>query len=118
MSDGTSKGAQLGSSARVSDWIATRTPAAPDSFRPLLDAQGPATFEGLLDAAGQAMERVLALEGGGCDRRQAEELLVLDAYIAYAAEAALEEEGSEDRLRELIRLMARAYPEQTSGSAQ
>lgn len=101
-------------------WLDRVEPPVPASFRPWLELPVPARSdvrarrdgsEGVLPdsdrlerAALEALKR--ALTPGGRERRGAFDLLAADAFVTWAAEAALDEEDPEARLRSLVRRMA------------
>jgi hypothetical protein len=64
----------------------------------------PEEYEELVREACRALER--ALDPGGRPRGGAFDLLVADALVTWAAEAALERRGGEARLEELVRSLA------------
>ncbi len=75
---------------KIAEWVDAQTPAVPESFRPRLDADGPASAEGFAAAAAAGLKA--ALECGPADRRGAHVLLAADAYVTWACALALSEE--------------------------
>lgn len=91
------------------DWLATRTPAAPDplkawwkvpNLRTDRDRGVASVSEALLDAGLVHLEEAVVRPGR--DREAAVQLLAADALITYACEAASEAANLEGVLREVL----------------
>ncbi len=88
-------------------WLDGRRPPVPVEFRSwVADAltSAPEEFEDLVREAERALER--ALDPEGRPRGGAFDLLVADALVTWAAEAALALPDGEVRLRDLVRSLA------------
>lgn len=91
----------------AADWLARVEPPVPEGFRPWLEPGGRTpTADGLRRAALDALARALAPEGR--ERGGAFDLLAADAFLTWAAEAALDTERPEVALRGLVRSVAGA----------
>ena len=85
------------------DWLATRTPPAPDELKGLLEVSGgraASVAETLLMAGLLRLEEALARPGR--DRESAYRLLAADALVTYGCEAASEAADVRGVLRDVL----------------
>ncbi|MEJ2540332.1 MAG: hypothetical protein P8188_10235 [Gemmatimonadota bacterium] len=91
---------------KLGEWLGRRVPPVPSAFRPWIArelSEAPDGREALTREAVALLER--ASEGEGA-RDEAFQLLVADALVTWACEAALQEEVPEVGLEELLRTLA------------
>ena len=88
-------------------WLDGRRPPVPPGFRGWVAealTSAPEAYEDLIWEASRALDR--ALDPGDRPRGGAFDLLVADALVTWAAEAAMERPDGEVRLEELVRSLA------------
>lgn len=89
-------------SALAAHWPEGRTPPPPSTFDPWRGLAAEGRLAPALSEAGlQALARAVARSGR--DREAAFLLLEADGYLTYACEAATEEAGTEEVLRDILR---------------
>lgn len=91
----------------LAEWIAGRTPPAPEAFQPWL-AAGTVIQGGAAPTLAEEAVRSLAeaLARPGRNREGAFHLLAADGYLTYACEAAAEAADVEGTLRRILRRVA------------